>query len=86
MKKLVVIITIILSMIANGKIDIYPETAKIVEIENDNVVVETATGNLFSFTGTEDYEVNDTVSMIMYGNNTENVEDDSIIKVQYSAF
>ena len=86
MKKLMVIVAIVLSMIVSGKIDIYPETARVIEIENDTVVVETATGSQFAFTGAEDYEVNDMVSMIMYGNDTDTVEDDSIIKIQYTAF
>ena len=86
MKKLMTIVAIVLSIIASGKIDIYPETARVIEIENDTVTVETATGNQFAFTGAEDYEVNDMVSMIMYGNDTDTVEDDSIIKIQYTAF
>lgn len=86
MRKLIAVIGIVISLISSGVIDMYPETATVVDIADDEVLVETFSGNLFSFTGAEDYDIGDTVSMIMYGNFTDSVEDDEIVKVQYSGF
>lgn len=87
MKKLLIIIlaiTIVLCTCSCGKSTLYPETARVVEICNDEVVVETYTGNLFAFYGAEDWFVDDTVSMIMDSCGTDVVTDDVIITAKYS--
>ena len=87
MKKLLIIIlaiAIIACTCSCGKSTLYPETARVVEICNDEVVVETYTGNLFAFYGAEDWMIGDTVSIIMDSCGTENITDDIIITVKYS--
>ena len=88
MKKLLILIlaiAIIACTCSCGKSStLYPETAKVVEICNDEVVVETCTGNLFAFYGAEDWMVGDTVSMIIDSCGTENITDDIILTVKYS--
>ena len=87
MKRVLIITTIVfmvLAKILKTESENYPETAKVVEICNDEVVVETYTGNLFAFYGAEDWFVDDTVSMIMDACGTANGEDEGIITVKYS--
>ena len=88
MKKLLIIIlaiAIIACACSCGKSStLYPETAKVVEICNDEVVVETCTGNLFAFYGAEDWMIGDCISLIMDGCGTAEVNDDVIITVKYS--
>ena len=89
MKKLLIIILAIAIIACTtcscGKSStLYPETGKVVEICNDTVSVETSTENLFEFYGSEDWMVDDIVSMIMDSCGTTNVEDDVIITVKYS--
>lgn len=68
--------------------EIYPETAKVVEVDydTDTVTVETFTGFLFSFYGCEDWMVGDCASLIMEDNGTELVYDDEIIMAQYGGW
>jgi len=87
MKRMLVITTItfmILAKILKPEPENYPETGVVVEIHDDIVVVETSTGNLFEFYGSEDWFVGDIVSMIMDSCGTANVKDDVIITVKYS--
>ena len=68
--------------------EIYPETAKVVEIDydTDTVTVETFTGFLFTLYGCEDWMVGDCASLIMEDNNTELIYDDEIIMAQYGGW
>ena len=68
--------------------EIYPETAKVVEVDydTDTVTVETFTGFLFTFYGCEDWMVGDCASLIMEDNGTELVYDDEIIMAQYGGW
>ena len=90
MKKLLIILIILLAIViiactcSCGKSTLYPETGKVVEICNDTVTVETSTGNLFEFYGSEDWFVGDIVSMIMDSCGTTEITDDVIIAVKYS--
>ena len=86
MKKAIASVALILTMISAGKIDLYPEAAKVVDITDDVVTVETFTGNQFQFDGAEDWECDDIISMIMWGNNTKEVTDDEIVRVKYSGY
>ena len=78
--------TLMMFLIQSRIIDFYPETAVVTEIKSDIVTVTTFTGNEFQFSGVEDWMVGDIVSMIMNGNNTDDVKDDEIISVKYSGF
>lgn len=87
MKRVLIITTIvfmILAKILKPESENYPETGKVVSISGDAVTVETSTGNLFEFYGSEDWFVGDIVSMIMDSCGTANVKDDVIITVKYS--
>ena len=88
MKKLLILILAIAiiacATCSCGKSTLYPETGKVVEICNDTVSVETSTGNIFEFYGSEDWFVGDIASMIMDSCGTAEVNDDVIITVKYS--
>lgn len=67
----------------------YPHTAQVIGInyQSDTVIVKTATGIFYSFSGTEDYMIGDLVSLTMDTNGTfYNVIDDVIVQVQYSGY
>ena len=88
MKRVLIITTIVFMILVKilkpESENRYPETGVVVEICNDTVSVETSTGNLFEFYGSEDWFVGDCVSMIMDSCGTANIEDDVIITVKYS--
>ena len=89
MKKEIIttLIILLLAFVATTKnTTLYPETGKVVDISENIVTVETATGNLFQFDGAEDWQVDDCVSMIMDGHGTENCVDDEIVKAEYSSW
>lgn len=90
MKRVLIITTIVFMILAKilkpESENRYPETGVVVEICNDTVSVETSTGNLFEFYGSEDWFVGDCVSMIMDSCGTPNVTDDMIIDAHYSAW
>lgn len=89
MKRVLIITTIIfmiLAKILKPESENYPETGKVVSISGDAVIVETSTGNLFEFYGSEDWFVGDCVSMIMDSCGTSRVTDDIIIDAHYSAW
>lgn len=67
---------------------IYPTTMLVTDVDytTDVVTVETLTGFVYQFEGTEDYTEGDLVSVIMYNNRTTNITDDVILTVQYSGF
>lgn len=88
MRKILILILILATLLALvsacGKSTLYPETGKVVEICNDTVSVETSTGNIFEFYGSEDWFVGDIASMIMDSCGTTEITDDVIIAVKYS--
>ena len=91
MKRVLIITTIVFMILAKilkpeSENRYYPETGKVVSISGDAVTVETSTGNLFEFYGSEDWFVGDCVSMIMDSCGTPNVTDDMIIDAHYSAW
>lgn len=84
---LILAILIVAYMCSCGKSStLYPETGKVVEISGEVVAVETSTGNLFEFYGSEDWFVGDCVSLTMDSCGTENVTDDAVIDAHYSAW
>ncbi len=90
MKKLIAIALVLTALCATltATAEIYPETAKVVEVDydTDTVTVETFTGFLFAFEGCEDWMVGDCASLIMEDNGTELVYDDEIIMAQYGGW
>lgn len=90
MKKLIAIALVLIALCATltAIAEIYPETAKVVEVDydTDTVTVETFTGFLFAFYGCEDWMVGDCASLIMEDNGTELVYDDEIIMAQYGGW
>lgn len=66
--------------------NLYPITGKVVGMDYtaDTVTVEQANGNLWSFIGCDDWQLNDTCNMIMNTNGTANIYDDHIVSVRYS--
>jgi len=81
------IAAIITALGINSGAALYPETMVITDINQDTVTAKTATGFIYSFSGTEDYTTGDIISCIMNDNGTEdNITDDIIISVQYSGF
>lgn len=88
MKRVLIITTVVFMILAKilkpESENRYPETARVVEIYDDTVVVETSTGNIFEFYGSEDWFIGDCVSMTMDSCGTVEVNDDIIITVKYS--
>lgn len=68
---------------ANQQKHLYPLSTTVTEIENDTVTVEDSNGNLWSFDGAEDWEINDSCALIMDDNNTKDIRDDVIISTRY---
>lgn len=68
---------------ANQISHLYPLSTTVTKIENDTVTVEDSNGNLWSFNGAEDWEINDSCALIMDDNNTKDIRDDVIISTQY---
>lgn len=90
MKKMFAIALAILALCATltATAELYPETARVVEVdyENDLVTVETFCGFLFAFEGCEDWAVGDCASLIMNDNGTEKIFDDEIVMAQYGGW
>lgn len=68
---------------ANQQKHLYPLSTTVMEINNDTVNVEDSNGNLWSFNGAEDWEINDTCALIMDDNSTKDIYDDVIISTWY---
>lgn len=68
---------------ANQTSHLYPLSTTVTEINNNTVTVEDSNGNLWSFNGAEDWEVNDSCALIMNDNNTKDIRDDVIISTRY---
>ncbi len=68
---------------ANQISHLYPLSTTVTEINNNTVTVEDSNGNLWSFNGAEDWEINDTCALIMDDNSTKDIRDDVIISTRY---
>lgn len=66
--------------------NLYPLQTTVTEINysTDTVTVIDPSGNLWSFTGIEDWQVNDSCILIMDSNGTEDMTDDIILSETYS--
>ena len=72
-----------------GMDTIYPQTGIVtnVDYENDIVTFKVFNGNLWEFSGCEDWYEGDIVSAIMFNNLTKkSVYDDKILSVKYSGY
>lgn len=66
--------------------EIYSLTAVVTAIDTENDVVECQdyNGNVWEFTGCDDWQVEDIASLILYNNNTDDITDDEILSATYS--
>lgn len=64
---------------------IYTQSGTVTEIDRraDVVMVETTDGNLWEFSGVEDWMEGDGVELTMHDSGTENPEDDVILRTIY---
>lgn len=68
---------------ANQISHLYPLSTTVTEINNNTVTVEDSNGNLWSFNGAEDWQINDSCALIMDDNSTKDIRDDVIISTRY---
>lgn len=88
-KAMMILVTLILTMVAlTASAEIYPKTAKVIEVnyDEDLVTIETCTGITYTFEGCEDWIEGDGVSLIMEDNGTESILDDSILMAEYTGW
>ena len=67
---------------------IYSKSAVVVGLDYtaDVITVEDSTGNLWTFDGVEDYDLNDRVALTMSDNGTDwDIKDDRVIEVIYDS-
>lgn len=66
--------------------DYYPRTFVVdsLDYERDMVIVVDTVGYEWEFCGTEDWEVGDLVSAVMYSRGTKTIFDDSFSKIRYA--
>lgn len=85
----IILMALILTMVAlTANAEIYPKTAKVIEVNEaeDLVTIETCTGITYTFEGCEDWAEGDGVSLIMEDNGTESILDDSILMAEYTGW
>lgn len=65
--------------------NLYPLASTVTEIntKTDTVTVKDNSGNLWEFSGTEDWAIGDGCSLLMDTNRTNNIKDDIIVSTQY---
>ena len=88
-KAMMILMALTLTMVAlTASADIYPKTAKVVEVnyDEDLVTIETCTGITYTFEGCEDWAEGDGVSLIMEDNGTESILDDCILMAEYTGW
>ena len=68
---------------------LYPDIMEVTDVnyKTDIVTLETSTGFVYQFKGTEDYYVDDLVAVVMFNNGTPNsIKDDKIIAHRYGGY
>lgn len=86
MKRIMVVLIVLLSLMANAHGEYYPRTAFVTELDYDRdcVIATDWAGLEWEFFGIEDWMQDDIVSMMMDDNNTpDNIYDDIIVKAYY---
>ena len=80
-KKILIAITVIIIIGLFGMIDnTYTRGVRVVEVQDQKVIVVDVSGNEFSFYGT-DYTVDQEITVVMTTNNTDSIIDDKIVDV-----
>lgn len=81
-------VTTVSCLFLYNKSCIYSRSAVVVGVDYtaDVVTVEDSTGNLWTFEGVEDYDLNDRTALTMHDNGTDwDIKDDSIVNVRYDS-
>lgn len=81
-------ITTVSCLFLYNKSCIYSKSAMVVGVDYtaDIVTVEDSTGNLWTFEGVEDYDLNDRVALTIYDHGTDwSIKDDRIIEARYDS-
>jgi len=89
MKRIIALVLILISLVASSSAEYYPRTALVTSLDytTDCVIATDWAGIEWEFTGIEDWQINDLVSMMMDDNNTPNtIYDDIIVKALYGGF
>ena len=84
---IIAILTLILCAITIiGFTRFYPQTVIVSSVNSDDNYISCidSTGNIWEFGPSEDYEVGDVVSIILFDNFSEPIYDDIIVKSRYS--
>jgi len=65
--------------------DLYAKSAVVIAVNHatDKVIIEDSNGFLWSFSGCEDWQINDHCACIMDNNATETIFDDKIVSIKY---
>lgn len=88
-KTMMILVALILTVVAlTTNAEIYPKTAKVIEVNEaeDLVTIETCTGITYTFEGCEDWAEGDGVSLIMDNNGTDSILDDCILMAEYTGW
>ena len=88
-KAMMILMALALTMVTlTATAEIYPKTAKVIEVnyDEDLVTIETCTGITYTFEGCEDWAEGDGVSLIMEDNGTESILDDCILMAEYTGW
>ena len=86
---MMILVALILTVVAlTASAEMYPKTAKVIEVnyDEDLVTIETCTGITYTFEGCDDWVEGDGVSLIMEDNGTESILDDCILMAEYTGW
>lgn len=64
---------------------LYPQAARVVDIQQDEIYLRDGAGNIWRWQGAEDWQVGDGAAMIMSNNGTKDIYDDIIVSIKYSS-
>lgn len=81
-------VTTVSCLFLYNKSCMYSRSAVVVGVDYsyNRVTVEDSTGNLWTFEGVEDYDLNDCIALTMSDNGTDwDIKDDKIIEARYDS-
>lgn len=83
-----IVIALMFSSYIVGREHLYPMTGVVLHVseETDLVTIKDFNGNLWQFSGVEDWNPDDVVSCIMDDRGTPQIHDDKIVKVRYCGY
>lgn len=64
---------------------LYPQAARVVDIQKDEIYLRDGAGNIWRWQGAEDWQIGDGAAMIMSNNGTKDIYDDIIVSIKYSS-